>query len=169
VRRLVRDEQGGALVEFALAAPMMLLLLFGAMEILAAVHAQQRVAHIAASIADVVARDSVVDDAELADLYAAAAAMIAPFPSNDLGQRISSFTADEEGNAELDWTSSGAAYAGSEPLALPPGYLQPHESVIVADVSYRYQPAMTVAFSATLPFQKRVYLQPRLSAAVAKR
>jgi Flp pilus assembly protein TadG len=167
-RRLWNNESGAAIAEFALVAPLMFLLFFGSLEMVQAVEAQKRVAHIASAIADVVAQSREVDEAELTDLATAATAMMAPFSAEDLGQRIASFTADEDGAAQLDWFFTGAAYTGSEPLALPDGYLEPGESVVVADVSYRYEPAMTLAIPAAIRLQKRAYLRPRLSDRVTR-
>jgi Flp pilus assembly protein TadG len=168
IRRAWKDESGAALVEFALVAPLMFLLFFGGLEIIQAVEAQKRVAHIAAAVADVVAQTREVDDGDLRDVASAAAAMMAPFPSDELGQRIASFTAGEDGIARLDWSFVGAAYSGSETLDLPDGFLAPGESVVVSDTSYLYEPALTLAVPAAIRFQKRAYLRPRLSEQVLR-
>ncbi|MDB5446644.1 MAG: hypothetical protein JWQ97_1961 [Phenylobacterium sp.] len=167
--RLLRDSRGAALAEFAMVAPLMLLLFFGSVEVVQAVEAQRRLAHVASAIADVAAQDRTIDDGELADIFAAAPALMQPFPAGSLGERLISFRADSSGAVSVDWRADGAAYAGDEPAALPAGYLPAGESVIVADVSYAYQPLLTLVFADPIQFQKRAYLRPRLSDHVVKK
>ena len=170
IRRLARlatDEGGAALAEFALVAPFMMLILFGSVESLQAVETQRRVAHISAAVADLVAQNRIVTDNDLADVFQAGGLLMDPLPSATLGQRVASFTADSGGTVTLDWSKNAPTpYAGSEGLTLPNGYLKPAQSVVVADVSYTYQPALRWVLPSSMVFQKRVYLHPRLTTQV---
>ena len=167
LRRLYRADSGAALAEFALVAPFMMLMLFGAVESLQAVETQRRVAHTSSAVADLVAQSRIVTDTDLGDIFQAGASLMDPLPAATLGQRVASFTADAAGNASLDWSASAPqGYAGTETLTLPPGYLPANQSVIVADVSYTYQPALKWLLPSTMVFQKRAYLHPRLTTQV---
>ncbi|MDB5466585.1 MAG: hypothetical protein JWQ46_1347 [Phenylobacterium sp.] len=163
--RLLRNERGAALAEFVLVAPIMLLLLFGSVEALQAVETQRRVAHIASAVADIVAQERTISDVALNDIFQAGGLLMDPLPTNTLGQRVASFTADDSGAAKLDWSldAPGAPYAGSDGLTVPSGYLKPKQSVIVADVSYRYHPALSWVLPDSIDLQKRAYLRPRLT------
>lgn len=165
--RLARAQSGAALAEFALVAPFMMLILFGSIEALQAIETQRRVAHISSAIADLVAQNRIVTDSDLADVFQAGGLLMDPLPATTLGQRVTSFTADSGGTVKADWTADAPTpYAGTESLTLPNGYLKANQSVVVADVSYTYQPALKWLLPSTLLFQKRVYLHPRLTTQV---
>jgi Flp pilus assembly protein TadG len=166
--RLRRDERGAAMAEFALVLPFMLLLLMGGVETLQLVETQRRVAHAASAMADIVAQDRTIDDAELSDVFLAGRLLMAPLPADPLGQRITSFAANSSGAVQVRWTASAAPYAGRENLSLAPGALKSGQSVIVADVSYRYPTSLQWLLPSGLVLQKRVYLRPRVSDEVLK-
>jgi hypothetical protein len=79
--------------------------------------------------------------------------------------RLASISLDAKGQPHVDWTypggSSGFTYN------VPAGYLQSNQSVIVADVSYTYQPFGYHPdggwlFDAAIPMRQHAYLRPRL-------
>lgn len=167
LRDLAANDSGAALAEFALVAPAMMLILFGSVEALQAVETQRRVAHIASAVGDLVAQNRLVTDKDMADVFQAGGLLMDPLPAAPLGQRVASFTADPNGVVALDWSMNAPkAYTGSQPLSLPKGYLTANQSVVVADVSYTYQPALRWLLPSSMVFQKRVYLHPRLTTRV---
>jgi Flp pilus assembly protein TadG len=169
LRRLLRDQGGSALAEFALVAPVMLLMMIGSAEVVQAVEAHRRVTHVASAIADIVAQERTTDDGKLKDVFVAGTLLMAPLPAGQLGQRIASFSADANGVVTMDWVANRGAYVGSEPLALPPAYtLKAEQGVIVADVSYGYAPLIQWVLPDSILMQKRMYLRPRLADRVVK-
>ncbi|WP_374471744.1 TadE/TadG family type IV pilus assembly protein [Phenylobacterium sp.] len=154
------------LVEFAFLAPVLILLFFGTIEVVQAVQAQRKLAHVGAAIGDVVARERSLSPTELQDVLAAGPAMMAPFPGAALGERVMSFSADDKGVIRRDWQVLGPAYVGDAPASLPAGSLRAGESVIVTDVSYAYSPMFSLAVSRPLQFQKRTLHRPRLGRSV---
>lgn len=161
-----RNDSGAALVEFALLAPVMILLFFGTVEVVQALEAHRKLAHTSAAVGDIIARERKLDGGEVQDILAAGPAMMAPFPSAGLGLRVMSFSADAGGSVRLDWQAAGSAYAGDAPPSLPPAALAPGESVIVTDASYAYTPVFSLPVSGPLTFQKRTVHRPRLVAAI---
>jgi Flp pilus assembly protein TadG len=171
VRRLAqgwrRCERGAAAIEFALVAPMLILFHLGAVEVVQAFEAHRRVAHVAAALADLTAQNRTVSTADMNDILQAGALLITPFPSNKLGERISSFTADSGGTVNKDWTVTQNWTAGGSP-SVPATYLQAGESVIVADVSFNFQSLFSLVLPNAVIMQKHAYLRPRLSSQVSK-
>jgi Flp pilus assembly protein TadG len=171
MRRLARlwrrCERGAAAIEFALVAPILIFFHLGAVEVVQAWEAHRRVAHVAAALADLTAQEQTVSPADLSDILTAGTLLITPFSTTQLGERISSFTADSTGTVKLDWsvTQNWTAVAGP---AVPTGYLAANESVIVADVTYSFKPLFGLAMPSALTMQKHAYLRPRLSTSVTK-
>lgn len=167
LRRLWRSRRGAAALEFALVAPVMILFHLGTVECVQAWEAHRRVVHIASALADLTAQNRSVTSADLDDILQAGALMIAPFPAASLGERVASLTADSSGAVSVDWSATRNWTGGGAP-SVPVGYLQPNESVIVADVSFSCAALFGLVLPKTLTMQKHAYLRPRLSDQVAK-
>ena len=161
------DERGAAAVEFALMAPFLIVLQLGSVELVKGFEAQRRVAHVASAMADVVSQGRTVSDAQLADAMVAGQVLVDPLPTNTLGLRIASMTADASGAVTVDWQSSQNWTTGGQPT-LPNGYLNAGESVIVADVTYDYNSPIQYILPVTVRFVRHAYIRPRLSNQVLK-
>jgi Flp pilus assembly protein TadG len=171
MRRLLRRfggcQRGAAALEFALVAPMLILLHLGTVETIDTWEAYRRVAHIAAALADLTAQNRSVAQPDLDDIMKAGDVMILPYPSGMLGERISSLSADSSGAVTTDWSVQRAWTQGGA-ASVPAGYLQPGESVIVADVTFKTQALFGLVMPKSLTMQSHAYVRPRLSNQVLK-
>lgn len=168
-RRIAHDDRGVAAVEFALLLPLMLLIYLGTAEVSQALMATRKATDVAESLSDLVAEqeaDAPLTDAEIADVFAAATAIMSPFPAVPLKMTVSSVTfskspkASTGFDAEPQWTitSNGgtprpcqtltpvADNSTPSPTTLPLGIYPTHGSAaasvsaIIADVVYTYTP-----------------------------
>jgi Flp pilus assembly protein TadG len=167
LRRAATDQQGAAAVEFALIFPILFLLNVGAAEALQVYTVQRNVAHIAATMADITAQSRTVTDAELQEILQASVAIIHPYPTTSLQQRVTSFSANANGQVSQDWTAK-RTYSASGSPTVPSGYLSANESVIVTDVIYDYKPTFGIFLPETIRFTRHAYARPRLAAKVEK-
>ncbi len=152
------------MAEFAIVLPAMLLMLLGSVEVAQMVEAHRRVTRAASTVADIVAQNREVDAARLTDIFRAADLMLAPLPAETLGVRVSSFVADDKGKVAVEWAEQKGTYAGSAPAnSLGTYKLQENQSVIVADVSYRYDPILQWVLPDEIAMQKRMILRPRIA------
>ena len=90
LRRLIRDRRGVSAVEFALIAPLMILMYFGAAELTQAYMAQKRVIHVASVIADLTSQETTLNQGMVDDIFAAGRHILQPFPVAPLSQRLTS-------------------------------------------------------------------------------
>ena len=162
-----RDERGVAAVEFALLLPVLVLFYFGAVEMVSLFGAQRRLAHVAATIADITAQGLTINDTQLSNVFDAGAVVLLPYASTGLKERLTSLQADSSGNVTVGWTAN-RNYATGAAAAVPSGYLGANESVIVADVAYDYTSPLRFVIPGVIHFQEHAYFRPRQSAAVAK-
>lgn len=167
LRRIAGDRKGAAAIEFALIFPVIFVLNVAAGEGLQAYIAQRQVAHIAATMADITAQSRTMTAAELDDVLSASTAMIHPFPTQSLQQRISSMSSNGSGTVSTDWTQK-RDWASSGGPSIPNGYLAANESVVIADVVYDYKPTFGLFLPETIRFTKHAYVRPRLSAKVER-
>jgi Flp pilus assembly protein TadG len=167
LRRLGADRSGASAIEFALIFPILFMIHIGAAEALQAYVAQRNVSHIAATMADITARNRTVSTADMNDILGASVSMMYPFPNVRLQQRVSSISADNNGSVKTDWTTS-KDYKEAQTPSVPSGYLRANESVIVTDVIYDYEPSFGIFMPETIRMSRHSYVRPRLSAKVEK-
>jgi len=160
-----RDQRGVSAVEFALIAPVLITFYFGFAETTQAMMAKRRASHVASTIGDLVAQDSVMTNAKIADLFTIGATLLAPFPAAPLKMRITSVTANASGDVRVDWSdgygglaalSNGSAYSG-----IPAGLITANQSLIISEVSYSYDSPIKKYVPDTLNWNSKYYLRPR--------
>lgn len=163
--RLRHDRRGVSAVEFALLAPVLILIYFGLSELSQGFIAQKRTAHAASIIADLVAQTDVVKKSEVGEVFAIAALSMEPFPNASLSQRLTSVTRDQKGDVRVDWSQSqGAALPALTKKAIvanfPVDLLEKGDSAVMGETSYDYtSPVQYVLPKVTLKGQ--FYLRPR--------
>mgnify|MGYP001450386572 CR=1 FL=1 len=166
--RLVRDERGAAAAEFALILPFLVILHLAVVEFVQAWQVRTRVGHVAASIADVASQSRSLGEAELNDILRAGDAMMRPYPTAPLGERITSLSTNAQGVVSADWSVS-RNFPSSPAPTTPPGFLGPNESVIVGETIYDYRPGIRIIMADRFRLRQAAYVRPRVSARVEKR
>ena len=167
--RLGRDRSGVSAVEFALIAPVMVLLYLGMVEISMALSADRKVTNAASALADLIAQDDVITDDEMVDILNAGTAIIQPFDADQFSVCISSVSMTLLGEVEVDWSDGRGMQPraeGSQP-ALPAGVLSPGRSVIWVEVAYAYE-APFREIAGDFDISEEFFLRPRQSLSVAR-
>ncbi len=166
----LRDDQGLGAIEFALIVPLMITMYLGAVEFGHALTIDRRVTAVASSTADLVAQVDQVDDADISDIFAAATSIMSPYDTAPLSIVVASVYADANNNTKVRWSEArnGAAHAPGSAFTLPSGLTQPYSSVIVAEVSYTYNPPVGQFLTGGITMTSTFYLKPRRSLEVKK-
>lgn len=171
VRRLARDRRGVAHLEFALAAPLVVLLGLGGLEAANLALAQLRISQISSNLADTASRIGdtngmslkQIREADINDAFEGARLQMASTPVASRGRIIlSSLEQNSAGGQFIRWQRclglaqynsdyaagvgvTGTSFPGigpsGEEIQAPPG-----SAVMFAEVIYRYQPVVTDAF-----------------------
>lgn len=167
VARLIADRRGVSAIEFALLAPVMILIYFGLTEFCQAYMAERRTSHTAAMVADLVAQSSKTDKEDLASVAAIGQMLMKPFPAGPLTTRISSVTIDNKGQAWVDWSYTSNANVlkpldKAKPIIdLPPDLAGDKESLIIGETRYEYKSAFKDFLPELTTFGRKYYLRPR--------
>jgi Flp pilus assembly protein TadG len=82
IRGLRYNEQGISAVEFALIAPLLIILYLGAIELSLLMEVDRRVTQTSASLGDLTARLSTVTDSDMAEMFAAAKVLMYPYEAD---------------------------------------------------------------------------------------
>ncbi len=163
IQGLWYNEKGVSAVEFALIAPVMLLIYFGCIELSLLMRADRRVTTTASSLGDLTARLVTVTDADMQDLYNAAAVLMQPYPAGSARMRITSVVDNGNGETRVDWSDgfNMSAYAEDALITIPAGLVASPGSVIVAEVEYDYESSFGVVLDASRTVKDTFYLRPR--------
>lgn len=163
-----QDRQGLAAIEFALIAPVMMLIYFGLVEFCQAYMASRRAGHTASIVADMVAQGDVTSRHDLDTAFEIGNILIKPFQAEPLSIRITSVTMQANGQATVDWSrSKGTALSAldkNEPvLQFPTDIITTGETVIMGETEYTYVSGVTNVIRHPLTFKRSYYLRPRVS------
>lgn len=189
--RFRRDKRGVAAVEFALILPIMLLLYIGTSELTYGLMANRKMTLASRALSDLTAQISTssgVTDAELDSIFVAATSIMSPFSTTPLKMTISSiefvpnsatppvytarvkWTAISNGGTPRPCGASAITKVPNTTAPLPstmPTGLYDAGTVIVADVSYLYNPPFSGQFLAWsdsqsgIQFANTTYMKPR--------
>ena len=171
LRRLSSDRRGLAALEFALIAPVMVLVLFGSVELTELLGANRRAENTTASVADVISRDTDVTTPELTDLWTAAATLMYPNSATPLQMRVSSVQINSASDARVLWSDGYHGYsprgAGSA-VALPSGLMIVGTSIIMTETNYHYIPPIGVFLHVAMDLSHTEYRRPRVADPVTR-
>lgn len=173
IRRFLRASEGIAAVEFALILPLLLLLYLGTVEGSRAISVDRRLTSIASAMGDLVAQTSGgLTLTELNDYFEIAGIIIAPYPTNNLKQVITSVYVDADGAATVDWSypyNSGTAHVTGAAYTLPSQFtdIARDTYVIVSEVELNYQPLTDFIYANGFRLYKELFHVPRFGTHIA--
>lgn len=165
IRLFAAARDGVSAIEFALIAPLMILMYFGIAEFTEAYMAQKRAGHVASVIADLTSQENALTQDMVDDIFAAGEHIMDPFPSTALTQRITSIERRANGTTAVQWSRArGTGALGSTAsIPIPAGVLDAGETIIVAEVVYGYRSTAAELLPNQVNFSSRYYLRPRLT------
>lgn len=167
---LLRDIRGVSAVEFALIAPVMITLFVGAVEFGHALTIDRRITAIASATGDLTAQVEEVDDSAVQDIFKASSEIIKPYSESTLSIVLSNIIADADGNTTVQWSDAhnGSDRSDGSSITLPAGLVQPNQCVVLAEVSYDYNPAVGQFLVGGITMKDSFYLKPRQSVCVTR-
>lgn len=177
LRRFLRACEGVALVEFALVAPLLGVMLLGGIEVGRYVLLNQKLSRVAIGTSDLVSRAQVASIGDMNQVFAAAGYSMQPFALGADGViHISSISTD--GNPTpvptMDWQLSGAGTAThasrvgttvDQPATPPNGFvMDPDRNIIVVEVFFDYEPFIFAGVIKPKTIRQVAMHRPRLVA-----
>jgi Flp pilus assembly protein TadG len=173
MRDLLLGREGVAAIEFAMVAPLMLLLFVGSVEFSQALTVDRRVTQIASSTADLVAREKSITTADMEGIMDIIDHLMSPYDNSRLRVTLLNVYSamNNAGDVKVCWSynhNGGAnTYSDQQAYSLPSGILGTGASTIVAEVVYEYQPLIFNMFiESAFRMEERFFLKPRLSNSV---
>lgn len=153
-RRFARETRGAVLTEFAMAFPILVVLMLGGFEIGRYVLLQQKLQSVAVETADLVAQSETISAADVDNILLAVDHVMIPFSLGDKGVVIiTSIGATGTNPPKVNWQRTGGGTASATShlgtpgnnATLPSGFVvRAGESVIVSEVFYNFQPLLAI-------------------------
>jgi Flp pilus assembly protein TadG len=175
--KIKRGERGVSAVEFALIAPLMVLMLFGAAEISLLVTVDRKTTLAASTLGDLASQTDLVSCAELSQIGAVTRQVFEPYSGADASLVVANLTLDS-GVAKVEWskfvqTLSGVTTCndlpGSHSLAvgktvvIDTSLFATGGSIVVGDVEKVHTSIGTSFLPTNVMMHERFYLRPRKS------
>lgn len=170
---LIVDKRGVAALEFALVVPILFILLVGTVEFSQALTVDRRVTQAANSTADLIARTKSITTSEVAGVMQIIGHLMRPYDPARMRITVLNVIADvdDAANTTVCWSyehnGGSGSYVDGASYPLAADLVEPGSSVIVAEVTYDYQPIIFDYFIKTaFPLKETLFLKPRLSSYV---
>lgn len=164
LRRFSAAKKGLAALEFAIIAPMMIFLLFGSVDLIDVLGANKRAQNAAASIADVVARDTEVSNAEIAGLWEALDILMFPNAGQSMQMRVTSVRIVNSSTARVVWSEGRGMTprTTNSTVSLPGAMMTPGTSVIMTESEFPYETPLGFLIAAPTTLRHEAYRRSRL-------
>jgi Flp pilus assembly protein TadG len=168
IRKFRRAKDGLAAIEFAMLAPILVAMFLGSIELTDALVCQQKVTGMASTAADLVAQETTVSSADINNVYAAINSIVYPYPTSGLKIVISSLTYASDTTGTVVWSNAQNATPRTvtSTVTVPTGVISSGGSVILVEVTYPYNSAVSKFLTAPTNMVSTFYARPRRSATV---
>lgn len=177
VRHCVHDDRGIAAVEFAFIAPLMIIMIFGMIDVTMGVAVDRKVTMTAQAMADLASREATTSDTEMTNFFAIGRAMIAPYATTDLTSRITQVYIDPaaSGTGKVQWSKGDVPLNPGTSVTVPAGLIGkdannvvlPNQYLILAEVKYVYKPIIGYVVAKTgVTLSESTFTRPRQSVCI---
>ncbi|MFC0481443.1 TadE/TadG family type IV pilus assembly protein [Gellertiella hungarica] len=175
VGRLRRDRSGAGAVEFAILAPILLMLYISAFEITVGMSVAKRASRAAGTIADLVTQQSNPwTKATLSTMVGVAQSVFAPYNPANLKLKISGINIDSTGVARITWSwqqDNTRPYTLNAVVTIPTDLRNPNSFLVHAELQLDHQLGMflanTMSYSTrTVTIKRDFYFRQRVGDAV---
>ena len=163
ISRIARDQRGVSAVEFALLAPVMIGLYFGAVEISDGVAADRKVSLIAAALANLTAQVATISTSDMTNILDASSAIVSPYSASKLTMTVTCISIDANKVATAKWSVTRGGAANSGTMSIPSALAVANSTLILAQASYAYTPVVGYTITGTLTLSDKMYMSPRIS------
>lgn len=173
--RLRRDRSGLAAVEFAIILPLMLVLLFGTIEISNGVAADRKVSLLTHTLSDLTSRSSSLTDLDIDNFFKIGGAIMQPYTGPIEATITEVYIDPATGIARVQWSKGTAARGVGTPITVPDGLISKDASgkvgadqyLILSEVSYRYRPTVGYVMAIDgITLSDQTFTRPRQSVCV---
>lgn len=174
-RRFLQDTSGIASIEFAIIAPVMIMMYFGLAEMSHAISVDRRISHGTKTAGDMATLSPTVTAEELNEIFSATLQVMGVNDNAGVEMELSSYEVDQDGDIQIvglaTLNDGDQELPDFDPEDLDERLLSPTSGIVVARVAYVYKPLKSIPprwkrFSGEFTMQETFLFKPRQSARV---
>lgn len=174
-RRLFRkfrgDESGIAAIEFAIIAPIMIIMYFGLAEMASAISVDRRISNGTNVAGDMATQQPILAGTDIEEVVAASLRVMQVPNIKDVSMDMESFILPGSGQppesrGRIRVNNSVGNFSSFDASGLDTQLLNETSGIVVARVRYKYTPIELRYFNSTITLEETFYLKPRRSTVV---
>ena len=172
LRALGHCNAGVALVEFAIALPVLFIMYAGTFVLADELSCNRKVTITARSVADLTSRYASLTPSSISTVMAASKQIMAPYNNGTTNVRVSELLVTSPTTATVVWSQTQTNATTSQGLANGSVYILPSNMaatgtyLILGEVTYSYQPPINYGASTAMSLYDRSFMSPRISNAI---
>lgn len=163
-----RSREGTAAVEFVLIFPLLLIMLVGVDELGTGIMINQKCIAASQMVADLIARNKSVTQAQLDDYVTAGGLALDPYSTATLGFDIVSIQYDASNNPQQVWRYTSNMQPNNDGITGAAGLGVNGDGVLAVTVTYNYVPPLASMVIHTIPMEEIAYTRGRQSAVISE-
>ncbi len=163
MKTFLSRQHGSILIEAAIALPVLIAILIGMVEFGDAFTVSRKNARVAQAIADLVSQQTNMATADANNIASIRTTILQPYGASPSGLRVSSIIKNAS-NATVQWSRAWgqlSALANNATFTLPSGLISQGGTIIVAEASYAFTPAIGAYITGPVTFDYVAYYVPR--------
>lgn len=182
IKRFKQEVAGVAAIEFAIIAPIMILLFFATIEVSTALAVNRKLARVSSTLGDLVTQSQTLTQADVDNIMAAASYVMTPY-DHSLGIIITQISI-KNGVATVDWSRAhgkgldgedATPYANGVPYTVPTKIMDDDTYLVSAKVTAKHTPLyakttlssggalqMDTSSAADIHMEEEIFLRPRI-------
>ncbi|AKI02768.1 Flp pilus assembly protein TadG [Hoeflea sp. IMCC20628] len=169
-RKLRGDRAGVGAVEFALIAPVLIVLYMGSLEVSVAMSVNKKLARAASTVADLVTQDDSIDKAFLQSMLNVAQSVMTPFRADGVAVKITGISINGAGVATTKWSwqeDNTRPYVVGSTQTLPNDLAIPNTFLVRTEVEFDHDlllimPGIQDVDFRTIHMKKTYHLRQRV-------
>lgn len=174
VRTFRGDRSGVGAVEFALIAPVLIILYIGSLEVSVAMSVNKKLARAASTVADLVTQDDNVDKTLLKSMVNVAESVMMPFRTDGMKVKITGIAINGSGVAKATWSwqeDDTRPYSVGSIQTLPSDLAIPDTFLVRTEIQFDHEmllimPDLQAIDLRTLNMKKTYHLRQRIGDSV---
>ncbi|WP_394691254.1 TadE/TadG family type IV pilus assembly protein [Hoeflea sp.] len=174
-RRLRGNRDGVGAVEFALIAPVLIILYIGSVEISVAMSVNKKLARASSTVADLITQEEAVDKDFLTSMMNVAESVMTPFRSNGVKLKVTGIAINAAGQATASWSwqdDGSRPYSVGSTQTLPNDLAIPNTFLVRTEIEFDHEllvvlPGVESINTRTLKMSKTYHLRQRMSNTVS--
>lgn len=168
-RSWIHDTAGAAYAEFVLIFPLLATMLFGVYDVGNALMVNQKAISAAQMVADLIARNNIIDDDMLDEIIRAGELAIMPYETGRMGVDIASVVFDDDDEPEVIWRETRNMPANDRAVDGAFGLGTEGRGVLVVTVSYNYRPTFGWVIADNINMAEVAYAHGRSAEIICRR